>query len=358
MKSQHTQELLNDILSDLSALRKDDLKTLADKVFDLLSGRNEDKSVYRFSSDTKPSECKKCGSTHTYKYGKNSKGYQKYRCSDCGAIFSSVSSTVFCHTQKNAETWKTFILCTLEGRTLQYCADKCGISVPTAFSWRHKILNAMSSCQFENQFSGMIEVDEMFVRVSYKGNHSKSKHFAMPRPAFKRGSDNRSTLGKDKACVVCVAAREKSYSGIVTHRGALTTTVLSQVFDGHIADDTLVLTDESHAMKKYFSNLPCGHVALRSSITGMKTRSTVPVVKGPYHINNINALHGRFRSFLSQYKGVSTKHLNRYLSLFLWLENVKDKKTILDKTIDLLVTPNTHLSGKEISMLPLPIVHS
>ena len=34
---------------------------------------------------------------------------------------------------------------------------------------------------------GIIEADETFFAISYKGNHSKSKTFAMPRKAHKRG---------------------------------------------------------------------------------------------------------------------------------------------------------------------------
>ena len=34
---------------------------------------------------------------------------------------------------------------------------------------------------------GIVEVDEVFIRESYKGNHSKSTIFKMPREPRKRG---------------------------------------------------------------------------------------------------------------------------------------------------------------------------
>lgn len=357
MKKLGTQELLDDILNDLNALKKADLQAVADQIFALLSrSGNEDASVHSLTSDAEIKTCKKCGSTAIRKNGKDGKGHQKYRCKECGTVFSSVSDTALAYSRKSADTWKKFILCTLEGRSLHYCADQCKIAVPTAFSWRHKLLNAMVNQQFSDEISGMAEIDEMFVRVSYKGNHKKSKDFTMPRHAYKRGTDNRSSLSKDKACVLCVAEREKGFSGVVTHRGALTTSILSQVFDGHISDETLVLTDESHAMKKYFTNQPCGYKALASSADGSKHR-TVPVVKGPYHINNINAFHGRFRRFLEQYKGVSTKHLNQYLALFLWMENAKKKDSLTpESALELMLAPNTKLTEKEISRTPLPTI--
>ena len=76
---------------------------------------------------------------------------------------------------------------------------------------------------------------------------------------------------------------------------------------------------------KYFRNTNIEHVVLPSK-SGSK-----PTVKGAYHLNNVNAMHSRFKAFLRNYNGVSTKYLNNYLSLFLWLENNKyyDKQNLM-----------------------------
>ena len=344
---------LNNIVSELAGLRKTDLEKLAQQLTSMLSASPEpDTSVYSLNTiDTKPA-CKKCGSLSVNKYGKNANGHQKYRCSDCGSVFTSMSSTLFSGSQKDATQWTDFILCTLEGRSLRYCAEKCNISLPTSFAWRHKLLNVLTSQQFSDCLTGLVEVDEMFVNVSYKGNHKKSKKFTMPRPAYKRGTDNRSRFPKDKACILCVAERSKGFSGVVTHRGLLNPTVLSQVFDDHISNDTIVITDESKPLTKYFQNQPYVHIPLAASSTGSDKKSA-PVVKGPYHTNNINAFHGRFRDFLRQYKGVSTKRLNSYLALFLWLKNTTDKNHLsADNTIRYALNNSVHITYKEVTDFP------
>ena len=45
--------------------------------------------------------------------------------------------------------------------------------------------------------------------------------------------------------------------------------------------------------------------------------------KGFYHINHINSFHARLKAYMSGYKGVATKYLNNYVSLFVWMENYK-----------------------------------
>ena len=344
---------LDNIINELSGLRKEELEKLSEHLCNVLSNqRNEDDTVYTFGSD-KVKVCKKCGSINVVKFGKDHKGHQKYRCKDCRGMFTSITSTVFAWSKKSAEQWKQFIICTLEGRTLHYCANKCNISYPTSFAWRHKLMNALSSCQFSHSLNGIIEIDEMFVNVSYKGNHKKSKNFTMPRPALKRGTDNKARRAEGRACVLCMAERNKGFSGVVTHRGSLNTEVLEKTLDNRIAIESIVLTDESTCMQKYFSEKPYEHMKLASSVTGAAFK-TVPVVNGPYHINNINALHRRFRAFLRQYNGVATKHLNAYLSLFLWIENNINKNRLSpDSTIQQALSSHTHTKSKEIFQKPL-----
>ena len=52
------------------------------------------------------------------------------------------------------------------------------------------------------KLSGLIEGDETFFSISYKGNHKKSDKFVMPRPAHKRGKQvHYRGLSHEKVCV-------------------------------------------------------------------------------------------------------------------------------------------------------------
>jgi len=57
------------------------------------------------------------------------------------------------------------------------------------------------------KLDGIIEADETFFSVSYKGNHKKSK-VLMPRPTHHRGIDiHVRGLSSEKICVPCALDR-------------------------------------------------------------------------------------------------------------------------------------------------------
>lgn len=345
---------IDDILASLSGMKTADLEKLAGCVFDILKENEKDNSVNTLCEAANHSVCKKCGSIHIVKRGRNAKGHQRYWCKDCGSVFTASSDTVFSCTHKDADTWKNFILFTMEGHSLRYCAQHCNISLPTSFAWRHKIMNALTEKQFADKFAGLVEVDELFVKVSYKGNHKNSKTFTMPRKPYKRGTDNRSLNPSDKACVLTVLERSVGYSGLVTHRGQMKPEILSSCFDKRITNETIVMSDKESVLKKYFSNRSYEYIPLASSQTGSYVKSA-PVTKGPYHINNINGHHSRFRLFLRKYNGVATKHLNAYLALFIWLENARISG--IDRTvgaIDYLSSHGHRSTYKDICSKTLP----
>ena len=86
----------------------------------------------------------------------------------------------------------------IEGYSIRKCAEIVEISVPTSFLWRHKILDALRVYIGIGAVSGVVEADETFFRLSYKGNHSKSSIFTMPRKPYKRGPKSKPSNQEDK----------------------------------------------------------------------------------------------------------------------------------------------------------------
>lgn len=92
----------------------------------------------------------------------------------------------------------------LQRKTLKQTSEECRISMSTAFTWRHKILDTFSELQEKTYLTGIVEADESFFNVSFKGNYSISRNFTMPRKAHKRGSDvHAKGLSSEKVCVPC-----------------------------------------------------------------------------------------------------------------------------------------------------------
>lgn len=316
---------LDEVMSLLKNLPENEANLIVEELYNKLSSKDSvDNSVYSLSNKT-TFACRHCGSVHFIKNGKDRHSHTRYLCKDCGKTFSDTTNTVVSGTHKDSDTWKTYIRAMLNGCTLEECASKCNISVPTSFVWRHKILNALNENSFNHTFNGMVEMDEAWVRISYKGNHSKSKDFTMPRAPYKRGSDNHEKSNGARACVLCAVERNKSFSAIIPCRGLLNVKLLDEILDNKFSDDCIVMTDGLHTYSKYFKNTNIEHIVLPSKA------ERKPTVKGAYHLNNVNAMHSRFKAFLRSYNGVSTKYLNNYLSLFLWLENNKyyDKQNLM-----------------------------
>lgn len=315
-------EKLKDVAKLLDYLNEKDLDDLTNEVYNRLIAGGAQPSMSRAFDKTSVSACAHCGSVKFVKNGKDRKGNTRYICRDCGKTFTSLTNTTLCGTRKSADTWKTYVENMLDGRSLEECAKRCGISTRTAFLWRHKILNALSEQSFDHQYDGLMEMDEMFVRISYKGNHKKSQHFVMPREPHKRGTDGHIKSNKSSVSVLCVVERGKGFSGVIPCRGFITQPLLENLFDGKLSDESVVMTDGLRAYKNYLDTTNAQHIIL-PSVSKTKTTSKKPRVVGPYHINNVNAMHQRFRKFLRTYNGVSTKFLSNYLALFLWMENHK-----------------------------------
>lgn len=45
-----------------------------------------------------------------------------------------------------------------------------------------------------------------------------------------------------------------------------------------------------------------------------------------YHIQHFNSLHGRLKTFMVRFRGVSTKHLQNYLNWFKFIELFKEER--------------------------------
>lgn len=339
---------LESILKLVESLPNNRAEGIIDELFSKLAAEvnTVDNSVYTLNTET-VTFCRKCGSVHIVKNGKDRHGHTRFRCRDCGVTFGELSSTTVFGSHKDVSVWKKYISLMLEGCSLAKCAEECKISVPTAFVWRHKILNALTDKSFSPSYNGLIEMDEMYVRISYKGNHKNSKHFTMPRKAFKRGSDNHIPGNNAKASVLCIVEREKGFSGLIPCRGILNLPLLAEIFDERISDESIVLTDGLRAYNQYFQNKNTEHIVLPQ-------HQHKPTVKGPYHINNVNALQRRFRRFLIDYNGVSTKYLNNYLALFLWLENHKHCKK-QDLILEEITRVGSYISAMGlVAMAPVP----
>lgn len=303
----------NELSSLLASLSSDDKKAL----FDLLQTEVRDSAISEIPE--KAICCPICGMVeHVVKNGKRN-GLQRFMCKKCKKSFMGNTNTILERTHKSLETWKKFIECMTLGMPLIKTAEICQINKNTAFAWRHKILDALSCASVGTHLSGIVEADETFFVLSYKGQKKDLPRKAKKRatPAKKRG------LSNEQVCVPCGLDREGNAISKIGNLGKVNINGLSRVFSGKIKKNSVLCTDKASAYRKFSESQELQLVQLK----GGKEKL------GIYHINHINAYHSGLKTFLRHFNGVSTKYLDNYLTWNIW--NSK-KATIKEKTQSML----------------------
>ena len=338
---------LESLFAQIKSLNPDELKLVADSIMSTLKGNPSNDSI----QSERITVCRKCGEEGgVAKFGKDGAGKQRYRCKYCGATFTATSYSTISYTHRDLSTWEKYIECLLAGLSLEKCSRLCSISVRTAFLWRHKILSILRSDQTNRVLAGIVETDDMFFSISYKGNHKNSTYFVMPRDPHKRGTDTK-VPPSAKTCVLCAVERGGQTYGEVLGIGVATSAKLDYAFRDRLCHDALVVSDKAQPIKSYFMHSPNELVQVASHVGKL---GSPPEIKGTFHIQNVNNMHSRIRSFMRGYNGVSTKYLNHYISLFVWIENYKKisdinfKKELLSQ----INQANTYVNARTLTRLP------
>ena len=242
--------------------------------------------------------CPVCGATHVVRNGKRKDGTQKYICKDCGKSFVITTNSIVSGTRKDFNVWIKYVDCMLNGFSVRKAAEECGIHRNTAFAWRHKILDALQNMANDVILDGIVEADETFFTISYKGNHKKSKKFTMPREPHKRGNSTHVRgLSSEKVCVPCAVNRSGMSIAKVSNTGRVSTKDLHEIYDGRIDPSATLVTDKMNSYVR-FSN------ANGIELVQLKTGKAK---KGIYNIQHINSYHSQLKRFMKSFNGVSTK---------------------------------------------------
>ncbi|MDC0947829.1 IS1595 family transposase [Gammaproteobacteria bacterium] len=143
--------------------------------------------------------CPRCQSANRNKHGVEF-GSQRFRCKDCGKTYSATTGTPF-HRLRDKTKLLENAACMADGLSVRKTAAKMDISVQKAFRWRHKFLSFINE-QKPSALSGVVEADETFFPVSYKGQRQ-----SMPRKSKKRGGKAKDDASTEKTAVVVAVQR-------------------------------------------------------------------------------------------------------------------------------------------------------
>ena len=311
--------VLSEILNMIKKLSSQDLLKLKREIWgytDVSATLSEYTEELRFANGR---VCPICGSIHIVRNGHRADGKQRFVCKDCGRSFVINTNAITAGTRKNFDIWQRYIDCMMNGFSIRKTAEICEISNYTAFLWRHKILDALQNMQDEVMLNGIVEADETFFAVSYKGNHKHSKTFVMPRKAHRRGSSIHTRgLSKEQVCVLCAVNRNGLSYAKVGKLGKVSQECVELAFKNRIKKSSILCTDKEKSYRKFSDNMGLPLIQL----------DTGKSKKGIYHIQHINNYHSRLKDFIKPFNGVSTKYLNNYL---VWYNLVKFAKEMAAK---------------------------
>lgn len=217
------------------------------------------------------------------------------------------------------EKWVKYMEMMVEDYTLPKIAKRLKIHISTAFYWRHKILNALRSIDFE-QLQGIVESDETFFRESMKGRE------VTHRKAKKRATkDEKRGISDLKIAVVFAQDCNHNIVALKAGTGRVKADEIDAAIGKYIHPSALLCTDTATNYKKFAKINGLQHETIND-------RQKQRVKKGIFHIRHVNNFHSRLKTWIRRFQGVATKYLDNYLYWFRWLEI--DKHLAFEKQVE------------------------
>ncbi|MDA8344582.1 MAG: IS1595 family transposase [Thermaerobacter sp.] len=149
-------------------------------------------------------------------------------------------------THYSFQKWLKYAECMSQGMSVRRTAQEVGISVPTAFYWRHKILTALRNLP-KPSLTGIVEADETFFLESQKGQRN------LPRQPRRRGaSAPLRGISHHQVCVLVARDRQTSTVSGVVGRGRVTAQQIEAALDD-VLHDCVLCSDAAAGYRKYAS---------------------------------------------------------------------------------------------------------
>lgn len=248
----------------------------------------------------KVTACPHCGSLRFAKDG-HANGRQRFRCKEqeCGRTFNALTGTPLARLHM-AEKHLENAMLMADGHSIRTVAARLGVSVPTAFKWRHRFLQYPISVQ-PASLTGVVEADETFFLESFKGQRQN-----LPRPAKKRGAPAQIPgLGPEQIPVLVARAREAGFTMTVRIKSRAAKHIAPELAN-KMAQDAVLVSDSAKAYRKVAKTLGVELIQVPRNVRH-KTRGAV-------HINNTNSYIKGLQGWMKRFRGVATKNLPNYLA--------------------------------------------
>ncbi len=257
------------------------------KIRELIESRQETKR-----------ECPHCHSNRVYRHGSVS-NLQRYRCVECRKTFNSLTNTPLARLRKK-ELWIQYFDSMIKSMVLRDVSDELGISLNTAFKWRHRFSAAFIK-NSPTHLEGIIEMDEVHFLESKKGERISR------RASRKRGElASKRVLPNDTVCVFTARDRSNHNFETIAGRDHVSDEWLTKNVAKFIAPDSVIVSNGLRSYQNLSKNNNFEH-----KIAQKKRNKRFPEA---FHVKHVNEYHARLKTWINgHFRGVATKYLNHYL---------------------------------------------
>ncbi len=188
----------------------------------------------------------------------------------------------------------------LKSKVLRTVSDELGISLNTAFKWRHRFSAAFVK-NSPTHLEGIVEMDETHFLESKKGERIST------RASRKRGeSPSKKDLSNNKICVFTARDRSNHNLESITESNHASEAWLIKNVAQFIAPDSVIVSSDLCSYQSLSKNKHFEHKIAKKH---QRKRA-----QEAFHIKHVNAYHCRLKIWINgHFRGVATKYLTHYL---------------------------------------------
>ncbi len=269
---------------------------------------NKKKRVGSAPKSIPVTKCPYCGSIYFCKNGHQGT-VQQYKCKECLKNFTGKTGT-FMHGIKERKKFERFFkIMTEQYLPIRVISKKVGVSIQTAFDWRHKILSGLKTTT--DEFNGITEIDDVWFLYSQKGRNGL-------KYSRKRGGSHRQGDNKYQVKLLITADRQKQKDMSVLKIGRITKLDIQRKIGGKFNESCVLVSDKHRSISSFAKSEGIRHKTFKSSNH---------TAGGEYHVQTVNNIASRLKTIVNhQLKGVSTKYLQNYSNWFGQIEEIKNQQ--------------------------------
>jgi transposase-like protein len=241
--------------------------------------------------------CPHCDNRDVVGWGQAS-DLPRYRCKACLRTFNALTKTPLANLRMK-DKWSTQTEAMIDGVSTLKAAQRCGVHYTTAFRWRHRFLASLAGDK-PKALTGIVEGDETFILESFKGKRS-----GMPRKSRKRGGKS-AKRGLSAEQIPVIVARDRQGATTDAVLAKLNRASIAAALNGVVTPANEFCCDGGTAIVAF-----ARRAGIAAHVLPMPGK---PNPRAPdFHLNNVNAYHGRLKEWLRRFHGVATKNLPNYL---------------------------------------------